>query len=502
MFGILLAAVIWSTGRTPERGITRVSLEGIDSEAIDKLEISGKNAVTLKKDGDLWRVESGKEADANAAKRAVEAIPTIVSSDLVTTDEARFAELEVDEEKGARVKAFVGAEEVADFVVGKSAKGGSHVRFGDKVFVAKKLYASTFSREPSSWLQRKLFNDTLADVSRVEVTIAGEKPFALSKTDNTWGLEDESILPKGFRFDKNGASSLASTLVNARAKDILDEDPGVEKTGLDSPDVFAFVIEEGEGDTKSSVRREVKVGKAVSSEDKSVYAQVSGKSDVITLPEHTVKDLRKKPTDFRDLRMMQLDKDKVASVAIKDADKNLVLEKQGAEWKFGKHTETIPDDFNLDPAAVTRRLSAIANARAAKVAEVSAAAAGLGRPSATVTATLEDGKKVTIAFGNETKDGDRDMIYARGNADDAIYLVTKWTRQNLTGGVDTFKKTGDPSGLSNIDPKALQNLPPDVRAGLMKQLQQKKQQQMMIERMQRKAEREAKKEADADGHQH
>ncbi len=495
IFLLLLAGVIWSTTRSPERGITRVSLEGIDAEAIDKVEISGKNAVTLTKEGELWRVESGKEADTNAVERLVEAIPKVVSSDLVTTDEARFADLEVDDENGTRVKAYAGTEELANFVIGKSAKGGSHVRLDDKVFVVQRLYASTFSRQPSTWLQRKLFNEKLADASRVEVDLADAEPFVLVKTDNTWRLEDESALPAGFRFDKNGASSLASTLVNARAKEILDEDPGVDATGLGEPDVFAFVVEQGEGDNTTTVRHELKVGGAL--EDKSVYAQVTGKADVITLPEYTVKNLRKKPTDFRDLRMMELETNEVTSVSIRDPDKRLTLEKQGAEWKIGSHSETIPDDFTLDPAAVTRRLSAIKNARAAKVASVSASAAGLTRPSATVTATLDDGSKATISFGKETKDDNRDMVYARGNADSAVYLVTKWTRQNLTGGVDTFKKTGDPSGLSNIDPKALQNLPPDVRAGLMKQIQQKKQQQMMIERLQRMAEREAKKKAEA-----
>ncbi|MFC1610469.1 DUF4340 domain-containing protein, partial [Myxococcota bacterium] len=357
--------------------------------------------------------------------------------------------------------------------------------------VVKQVYSSTFSRESATWLERKLFDAKLADVKRIEVSLQGQPPFALVKADNKWDLEDKSVLPGGFRFDKNGASSLASTLVNARAKDILDEDPGVEKTQIDKADSFAFVVEEGEGEGKSTVRRELRLGGPL--EDKTVYAKVGGKEDVITLPEYTAKNLRKAPTDFRDLKMMDFDPAKVTKVAIRDAGLRLTLERQGAEWKIAESSDKIPDDFTLDPGMVVRRLSALANTRAAKVAEgVSAGLAGLGRPGASVTATLEDSKTVTVAFGNEIKEDNRDLIYARGNADNAVYLVTKWTRQNLAGGLKTFKKTADPSGMSNIDPKALQNLPPDVRAGLMKQMQQKQRTQKMMERFQRQAEKKAK----------
>ena len=102
---------------------------------------------------------------------------------------------------------------------------------------------------------------------------------------------------------------------------------------------------------------------------------------------------------------------------------------------------------------------------------------------AQVTMTLEDKSRVTLAFGKTVKEDEREMVYARGNADDAVYLVTKWTRENLCGGLKTFKRTADPSGLSGIDPKALQSLPPDVRAGLQKQMEEKRRQQEMIERL-------------------
>jgi hypothetical protein len=101
-----------------------------------------------------------------------------------------------------------------------------------------------------------------------------------------------------------------------------------------------------------------------------------------------------------------------------------------------------------------------------------------------VSVVFEDGKKAALVFGSEFKDGDRDAVYARGNVDDAVYVVAKWTRDNLTGGLAGFKKRAEPEGMPNLDPSAMQNLPPDVRASLMKQLEQKKREQEMLKQVQ------------------
>jgi hypothetical protein len=482
VFLALGIGVVVTMTRKPEAGISRVSFAGINKDDIDRVEVTGKNPITLVKQEGAWKVENGKAADSAAIDRMLESIPKLKSSELVTKSADRYAELEVDDEKGARVKAFKGRELLAELVVGKFASGGAYVRIGDAVYTAGGINAGTFSREKSTWLERKLLDDKLADVKKVEVALLGQKPYALVAEGDVWKVEDAKLLPKDFRFDSNAARALVTSLVTLRAKDILDVDPGIEKSGLsDKADLLAYSIEQGTGEIKTTVRRELRLG--LSLEDKSVYAQVSGKADIVTLPEYTVKNLKKAVTDFRDLKMMDFDKDKVTKLVINDGKLKLTLLKQGAEWKIESSSEEIPKDFELDAMGVTRRLTTLQNARAAKVVDVPEASAGLNAPVAEVVATLEDKKTVKVAFGKSLKDEERDMIFARGNADKAIYLVTKWTRENLCGGLKTFKKTNDPSGLSSIDPKALQNLPPDVRAGLQKQIEDKRRQQEMIERL-------------------
>ena len=101
VFVALMAGVAVIMTRKPEAGISRVSFAGVNKDDIDRIEISGKNPVVLSKQEGVWKLENGKAADSSAIDRVLESIPKLKSSDLVTRSKERFAELEVDDEKGA-----------------------------------------------------------------------------------------------------------------------------------------------------------------------------------------------------------------------------------------------------------------------------------------------------------------------------------------------------------------------------------------------------------------
>jgi len=477
VFIALLVGAYYSLNQKPERGITRVSFADLDPASIDRVEISGKNPIELKREGELWKLGNGKEADEGSVTRLIEKIPEIISTHVVTKDPARFAELELDEATGSHVKAFAGGNLVADLVVGKSGSGGAHVLVDGAVYLVKGVYAGVFSKPASAWHQLKLFKDKLEEVTRVEVALGGAAPYALVKQEEAWALEDASVLPEGFRFDANVARSLVSTLVNCRAGEVLEADPGAETTGLGAgADGFVFVGADG-------ARRALSLG--VTTDDKKVYAQVAGKPDVYTLPEHTAKNLRKAVTDLRDLKLVKLDKAAVRRLQIKGEGVSHSFIKQGNDWKIDKSSDEIPADFELDMMAVHRKIQALETTRALRLADpaVTLVKAGLIRPKTTVEARYEDGTSFTLAFGAEFKDDDRDVVYAKGTIDDALYVVGRWTRDNLVGPLEKYRKRAD-QGMPNIDPSALQNLPPDVRENLMKQLQQKQAQQQMMQQLQ------------------
>jgi hypothetical protein len=60
----------------------------------------------------------------------------------------------------------------------------------------------------------------------------------------------------------------------------------------------------------------------------------------------------------------------------------------------------------------------------------------------------------------------------------------------VLGGLDTFAKREQADPLANLDPKALSNLPPEVRDSLLRQMQQKRQQDEAMRKLMEKAAKE------------
>jgi hypothetical protein len=441
--------------------------------------VQGAKPIELVRDGDTWKA-GGQRADAAAVERLLATVKRVDSGDVVTRNQDRFDELEVDTEKGTPVQAYAGAAKVADFIVGSTSGAGANVRVGDTVYLVKQVSKAAFARERSQWLDRKLFADDASTVTRVDVKLAGSAPYVLVKDGEDWKPEDPSALPEKFRFDRKAARNLVTSLVSAQAKDIVEADPGDEATGLgDAADTLAF---QAGGESRT-----LRIG--AKKDDGSVYARTSTRSEVVTLPEYLAKSLRKPLADLRDLALMDFDAGAAKRLEITDRDDRLVFEKDGDAWKVVESTKETPKDFTFDPAAVMRRLATVGSARALGPADgdVAPAKTGLDEPAQTVAVTLGDDRVVTLAFGKDAKVGETAGVYARGNADGETYVVSAFTRTSVLGGLDTFAKREQADPLANLDPKALSNLPPEVRDSLLRQMQQKRQQDEAMRKIMDKA---------------
>ena len=389
----------------------------------------------------------------------------------------------MDAEKGAQVELTAGKRTLASLVVGKAATGGAtYVRTGDRVFRVTGLYRGVFGKDASAWLERKLFVDAVTAVTRIEVRLHDAPVYALVKKEDVWALEDPSVLPAGFRFDAKAAASLVAAVVNARATDVLATPIDETTSGLgEAAEAWRYTLAAGEGG-EPAVTHELRLG--AEKEAGVRYARTDRRADVVTLASSTVTSLRKRPTDLRDLAVILLDATKVRALHIVDGARTLELVKKGDAWSLARTSETLPKGFELDPQAAARRVSTLASVHATRVDEgATLAASGLSRPSATVTATLEDGSQVRLAFGKDVEVEGRKEAYVLGNVDKSIYVVGSWTRTTLLGGIDTLRKKPDEDPLLNLDPKTLSGLPPEVRANLQQQIAQKRQQQEMLKRL-------------------
>lgn len=477
VFAALLVGALAMMREKPERGITRISFADVKPDQVSRIETRGKSSVKLTKDGDVWKLEDGKRADSVAIQRLLEAIPKIQSSTVVTRNAERFSELEVDDEKGTGIVLASGDRELADFVVGKTARGGAHVRVDDTVYTVRGVFPSVFAREPGQWIEKKLFDVDREEVEKVEVSLADGTRYNLVLKDSKWGLEDPSVLPAGFRFDASQAEGVANQVINARANEVLDTDPGDDKTKLGgTTDSFTLVAKDGS-------RKTLRLGGE--SDEKNVYARADGWDEVLTLFPHSSRALRKTPTDMRDLALMSFVPNDVVKLEIENGADRLRFERDvdGKTWKVAETTGEPPADFQLDPMKVEQRVVAMRSARASAIAP-EGAAAKLDEPTAKLTATTDKGETAVLAFGAETKEDDRGAVFARGNADASTYLVAEFTRESLTGGLPSFAvQAAPPGGMAmgggGLDAAALQNLPPDVREKIMKQLAQQQAQGAM-----------------------
>ncbi len=467
VFAGLAVATLATLREKPERGVSRLSLEHVDAAAVDKLVLGeGEDEVALEKSDGVWRID-GVRADGTAIDRVVESLAAVRSSDLASRNAERYADLEVDDEKGKRVRVFSGGEELADLVIGGASQGGAYVRAGDEVYTVPRLYRASFARDRSGWIEKRAFFDDVEDVEKVRATLGGEA-FSIVEKDGAWALEDPSLLPADQRFDADRAQQWVRSLVTLRAAEVLETEP--EDSGLaQSSDKVEFFVR---GDAAA---RSLVFG---GGDETNVYARSSERQRVLSLRAGNAKRVRLSLAELRDMSVVEVDPARASRIEIVDGEERLILAKGDAGWSIAESSQAVADDFDLDQGAVARRLAAIA-----RLAGVAEAPAGVDSASATQIVKITQGDDVvSVAFGGESKHEERDVVESVGGG--KTYLVAKSARDRIVAGLDSFARREAPpaGGLGGIDPEALKNLPPEVRDSLLKKMAEERQREEMMKR--------------------
>ena len=97
---------------------------------------------------------------------------------------------------------------------------------------------------------------------------------------------------------------------------------------------------------------------------------------------------------------------------------------------------TLPPDFRVDTASLSRLAASIAGLRATDFAEVTDDVAGFAAAHTVVTSTLADGGKVVLHLGNVD---DKKRVYARVDGDAQIYLVPDYSAKNIDKRLDDLR---------------------------------------------------------------
>lgn len=504
-------------------GIKVLTLDKPSADLIDKIEVrlpiekpEGAGAdggpaaatgpareVTLVKESGSWKVfDPGKPeqryaVDEAQLKTTLTALGELVPGDLISNKPDQLEGYEIDDVHGHHVAFHASNGSTLALVFGRSIKSGNvTVRLPNSsdVFIAKGRLGALLMKEVSGWRNKSLFDLKADDIVRVATTsatggrwvIEGTPPPAAAPTPEStttpppkteWRIVEPAALPAGFRLDKNQLARPAAQLAGLRAQDFAD---GVSdsQAGLDGAHT---VVEVGH---KNGTKLTLHVGREDA--DKRIYAKVEGDPQLYLLPGYVAKQIDRKLDDFRDMLLFSAGVDEVERATFRGPSGTVVIKRSGDAWTLVE-PKAAPADFDIGQAKSL--VPASLRTRAARLADVSAAAAGLDKAGTVIELQLKGGKRQVVRMGAPVpltaeeqkaapggKAPEPREFYASSGVDQLVYVVAAYTKKRYDKPADLFKKPppppGGPGGMGGSmagqpgTMHGLESLPPDVRKKL------------------------------------
>lgn len=243
-----LVGVAYYTAQEEENAVrsaaapTAVVLKDLTTGTVERIEIQTPGStkpVVLTRKGEDWftDVEKGFRAEKGQITGILSSLEQDLEGEIVSSNPESFADFQVDENSGTRVKLFAaGAGPVADLIVGKDgpAQFTTYVRKPDEkqVVNANRSLSYLFKKSPDSWRDKVILDfgsDTITAVSSEGTS----STFELQKSGDTWKV----ARPEEREARMTGVTPLISTLANLRATEFTDAESTtvLAEMGLNPP---------------------------------------------------------------------------------------------------------------------------------------------------------------------------------------------------------------------------------------------------------------------------
>jgi hypothetical protein len=444
---VLLAVLALVTLRQPEKG-ERASDHPRPIPALNPVEITtldvtkGGATTTLKNEGGIYKVTApvSYPADQTTAKSAFEALGKMDITDLVTQQEGKQAEFEVDDKSGVRVVAKHDGKVLADLIVGKVVGAGTMVRPSgtNDVWRASGISKYVVDKGPSDWRDKSITTFQATDVEKLDVIGKDGGKLSLKKTGTKEGSEDKwdvvASPVKIEKLDNSVPNGIVSSLASWKANDFADG-ATLAAAGLDAPALTVTVgLKGGKGVTALIGNR--KGDKA----NEDTYVKKADAPQIFLVKKFNLERIDKRPMEFRDKTLCDLAAADLTEISVAAGDKSYTLVKNGNDWKATK-----PPKLELDATKVTPIAGAFKDWKATGFAEdQSPKGSGLAKPKAVITAKGKGPKSSAAAcvvrVGDESADK-ASYIVATGKGPD-VYLAPKWAVDRILVKPDDLKKAG------------------------------------------------------------
>ena len=452
---VLLAVIALVTLRQPEKG-ERASdhphpIPPLNPVEITTLDVTkGGATTTIKNEGGIYQVTApvSYPADQTTAKSAFEALGKMDVSDLVTQQEGKQAEFEVDDKSGVRVVAKHDGKVLADLIVGKVVGAGTMVRPSgtNDVWRASGISKFAVDKGPSDWRDKSITTFPTSDVEKLDVVAKDGAKISLKKTGTKEGSEDKwdvvASSVKIEKLDNSVPNGIVSGLASWKANDFADG-ATLAAAGLDAPALTVTVGLKG-GKSVTALIGGHKGEKAT--ED--TYVKKADAPQIFLVKKFNLERINKRPMEFRDKTLCDLAPADLTEISVAAADKSYTLVKNGNDWKATK-----PAKLELDATKVTPIAGAFKDWKATGFAEdQSPKDNGLAKPKAVISAKGKgtSGSACLVRVGDETSDKVSYIVSTAKSPD--VYLAPKWAVDRILVKPDDLKKAATTAGAPGGKP--------------------------------------------------
>jgi hypothetical protein len=418
---------------------------------------------TIKNEGGIYKVTAPVTypADTTSAKNAFEALGKMDVNDLVTQQEGKLAEFEVDDKTGVRVVAKHDGKVLCDLIIGKGVGAGTMVRpAGSKdVWRASGITKFAFDKGPTEWRDKSITTFAVADVEKLDVVSKDGGKISLKKTGTKAGSEDKwEVVESSAKIDKldNAVpSGIVSSLSSWKTNDFADGTTQAQ-AGLDAP---ALTVTVGLKGGKSVVAL---VG---GKKGDDFYVKKADAPQLFLVKKYNLEKINKRPIDFRDKTLCDLAAADLTEISVVSGDKSFTLAKSGAdgaEWKATK-----PPKLEVDPSKVAPIAGAFKDWKATGFADdQSLKSNGLAKPKAVISAKAKGPKTSApaclVRIGDESSDKVNYVVTTAKSPD--VYLAPKWAIDRILVKPDDLKKTATAAAAAP-GPRPGKPVPRPIAAG-------------------------------------
>jgi Domain of unknown function (DUF4340) len=414
---------VWSE-RQPKPDTENPRVFTFDDRAVQEVTISrGRTALSLKRDGDTWRLTQPVDAKADQAP-AGSLVTSLTAARVERTLEEKATNLA---DFGLEPPALTVTLRVKDqaepliFLLGKNSPTGSwaYAKRGDSpaILLVPASLKGDLEKTPTELRDKTIVSLDPAKATRVELK-GKDSTIVVAKSGDDWVLEQ----PIKTRADRFAVDRLLGALRDLRAKEFVAEKATDLATyGLTRPDYRVAVSEKDTPAPKTIlVARKVDKPAPPGPGASEVYVAVEGGRQVFLADGKVLGDLRKTPLDLRDKRLVAFETKDVKSIRLVWPDVTIAVEKDGDNWKL-----TEPQPADVESGKALDLLYSVSGLRFTDIAAEKPsdlAKYGLTKPQVEIIVKKTDDTDLpAIQFGKADKE--KNQLFAKVKNSLAVYIL-------------------------------------------------------------------------------